>query len=101
MLEKPKFLDEVRVKNFSYSRKTYIDQVDGRSVGKISNKKPDTIFTVIGVTNFKIGRSIYIGPEEGYSFQQTGNVQVFIVANTIGIRHKVQLEDLELVVNDG
>lgn len=101
MLEKPKFLDKVYVKNFAYNANTPVvvdgGQAGGRKVSTSKNNHPETIYTVIGTVNLPQGYSEYIGYEEGYGFKHTGSVQVFIVANTIGIRHKVLLEDMELV----
>ena len=103
MLEKPKFLDMVKVKAFAHNSKKSI-VVDGqyhhsgREVTTVKNRQPEIIYAVIGTVNLPQGYSDYIGPEEGYDgFKCTGSGQVFIVANTIGVRHKALLEDLELV----
>lgn len=100
MLEKPKFLDKVKVKNFAHNAKklVVIDgqmQAGGRGINTSKNHHPETIYTVIGTVNLPQGYSEYIGYEEGYGFKHTGSVQVFIVANTIGVRHKVLIEDME------
>ena len=102
MLEKPKFLDKVKVKNFAYNAKKSMVingqfNASGRGISTSENRNPETIYTVIGVVNLPQGYSDYIGYEEGYSFKHTGSTQVFIVANTIGVRHKVQLEDMNPV----
>lgn len=102
MLNKPKFLDKVKVKAFAYNAKksVVIDgqyQAGGRGISTTKNFHQETIYTVIGTVNLPQGYSEHIGHEEGYGFKHTGSVQVFIVANTIGVRYKAQLEDMELV----
>jgi hypothetical protein len=92
MTEKPKFLDKVRVKQFAYNAKTY----KGRELCLVKNLNPETVFYVIGTVNFPHGVTHWY-PEEGTEFHQTGSTQVFIVANTIGIRYKATLEDLERI----
>ena len=102
MLNKPKFLDKVKVKNFSYNAKEIVTvkgefTTSGRGISTFKNHNPETIYTVIGTVNLPQGYSDYIGPEEGYGFKRTGSTQVFIVANKIGLRLKATLEDLELM----
>lgn len=101
-MDKPKFLQKVKVKNFAEIRKGYKmrqrgDRDNFREVVKRENRNPEQIFTVIGVTTMKEGWSDYIGYEEGYAFEQTASKTVYIVANTLGRRYKALLEDLELI----
>lgn len=105
MLEKPKFLDTVKVKAFAYNAKKSV-VVDGqyygsgRGITTVKNRQPEIIYRVIGAVNLPQGYSDHLGYEQGYKFKPTGSAQVFIVANTIGVRHKALLEDLELVEDE-
>lgn len=105
MLEKPKFLGMVKVKAFAHNAKkaVVVDgqfNASGREVTTVKNRQPEIIYAVIGVVNLPQGYTEYIGYDDGYRFKSTGSVQVFIVANTIGVRHKALLEDLELVEDE-
>jgi len=105
MLEKPKFLDMVKVKAFAHNAKKSVVvngqfNASGREISTSKNRQPEIIYAVIGSVNLPQGYSEYIGYDEGYRFKPTGSVQVFIVANTIGVRHKALLEDMELVEDD-
>jgi len=101
-MEKPVFLQKVKVKQFAVSVKTYkpvegIGRAHCREMAKRINEKPDQIFTVIGVTTIKEGYSDYIGYEDGYTFRQRASKNVYIVACTLGRRFKAALDDLEIV----
>lgn len=102
-MDKPKFLQKVKVKQFTQSikrvrhkpNKTINDLF--REITKIKNTNLDQIFTVIGVTSLKEGWTDYVDPEVGNTFRQTASVTVYIVACTLGRRYKATLDDLELV----
>lgn len=90
------FLEQVKVKNFAESKKVYGTQYGGRQLHTYSNKSPDDIFRIVGVTSIKEGVTEY-DSDHGLYFCQKKSHKVYIVAKSIGRRFKVLPEDVELI----
>lgn len=110
---KPEFLQKVKVVAFTKTHKIYgmVDVTsfyghetpqdrNHRIMQRSPNLHPDDIFTVIGVKTLPLGFTDDLDTGERSGFVQTGSLQVYVVAKSIGRWFQAMAEDL-IPVEDG